>query len=101
MFSFTRIIYINIMIVIIIIPNKAIYWDLERGRVYARDIGIFVLHKENQSDVRGAFLHITRMNSYEIYAYRAWANLFTKTTEYLFTKLPIIQMYKTYIAYAV
>jgi hypothetical protein len=63
--------------------------------------GTFVLQKENQSDVRGTSLHITRMNKYEIYAYHAWANLFTKTTEYLFTKLPAIQMHKTFIAYVV
>jgi hypothetical protein len=29
---------LNIIIIIIIIPNREIYWDLEAGRVYARDI---------------------------------------------------------------
>jgi len=60
-----------------------------------------VLQKEMQSDVCGTFLHITRMNKYEIYAYRIWANLFTKTTGYLFTNLPAIEVYKAFIAYAV
>ena len=41
------------------------------------------------------------MNKYEIYAYNIWANLFTKTTEYLFNNLPAIKVYKALIAYAV
>jgi hypothetical protein len=63
--------------------------------------GTFVLQKEKQDDVCGTFLHITRMNKYEIYAYLIGSNVFTKTTEYLFTNLPAIKVYKAFIVYAI